>query len=86
MSRDDFLTFTTPTGLRTSSLPIDFTVLLTDTLESPATFLLTHFVARALREPRKVLFVGLSLAFEHYATVLKKNVSVFLLAVWAEAE
>ena len=87
MSRDDFLTFTSPSGIRTASLPADFCVLLTDTLESPATFLLTHFVGRALREPRKVVFVGVAQLFDHYATILKKNVRrAFVLStdLWTE--
>lgn len=75
MSRDDFLTFLTPSGARTASLPVDFAILLTDTLESPSTFLLTHFLARALREPRKVVLVGLSQGWDHYATILRKSVS-----------
>lgn len=61
--------------MRTTALPTDFCILLTDTLESPATFLLTHFVGRALRDGRKTVLVGLSRGMEHYATILRKSVS-----------
>lgn len=71
---DDFLSFATPQGIRTSSLPADFSILISDTLEAPATFLVTHFLARALREPRKAVLVGLSQTFDHYASILKKTV------------
>ncbi|KAL8292115.1 hypothetical protein RQP46_001581 [Phenoliferia psychrophenolica] len=54
-------------------LPPDLTVLITDTLESPGTFLLTQFVLRAVRDGRKTLLVGLAHPFEHYSAILKKN-------------
>lgn len=74
MSRDDFLTFALGQGVRTAALPADFSLLITDTLESPGTFLLTHFISRALRQPRKTLLVGFSHTFEHYSAILKKSV------------
>lgn len=75
MQRDDFLTFVAPgTSARTTALPNDFCMLITDTLESPATFLLTLLISRALRQPRNVVFVGLSDTFDHYAAICKKSV------------
>lgn len=94
MSRDEFLTFTTPTPsppspsvpsshhlprapavVRTSALPRDFGVLVTDTLESPATFLLTYFIGRAVRDGRRTVVVGVAQGLEHYTGILRKNVS-----------
>ncbi|GAA6057562.1 hypothetical protein JCM3770_000259 [Rhodotorula araucariae] len=92
MSRQsDFLTFTYPPSSSSSSLPSTtsalppaFSLLLTDTLDAPATFLLVQLVARALRplqagpgrriEPRRrVLVVGVRERDEYWAGVLKKN-------------
>ncbi|BGP40874.1 hypothetical protein JCM10449v2_004839 [Rhodotorula kratochvilovae] len=92
MSRQsDFLTFTYPPSSSssslpstTSSLPPAFSLLLTDTLDAPATFLLVQLVARALRPPlaeagrraekrRRVVLVGVREREEYWAGVLKKN-------------
>ncbi|GAA5917422.1 hypothetical protein JCM5296_003807 [Sporobolomyces johnsonii] len=80
MSRStDLLTFTTPTG-RTTALPPSFALVVTDTLESPAAFLLAHLIARALRPPpaegrkaRRVVLVGVRDREEHWASSLKKQ-------------
>ncbi|KDE06751.1 hypothetical protein MVLG_02947 [Microbotryum lychnidis-dioicae p1A1 Lamole] len=71
--RDDILTFLDPSGARTSSLPFDFCILITDTLQSPGLFLETHFIHRALREQRPVLLLGLSQGLSHYSSILRKN-------------
>jgi hypothetical protein len=76
MSKEDFLTFPSPLG-RSSRLPADLCILLTDTLESPSLFLLTHFLSRALRDGRRALVVGLGNSFDGYSAVLKKAVRIF---------
>ena len=76
MSLEDFLTFRAPPR---PTLPNDFTLLLTDTLESPSTFLLTYFIARELRsefEKRRVVLIGLGEGVEGYTSLLRKNVSL----------
>lgn len=87
----DFLTFTLPPSPHsslpstTSALPPDFSLLLTDTLDAPATFLIVQLVARALRpaqpEPgrraekrRRVVVVGVREREDHWAGTLKKHV------------
>ncbi|TNY19421.1 hypothetical protein DMC30DRAFT_400429 [Rhodotorula diobovata] len=86
----DFLTFTLPPSPHsslpstTSALPPDFSLLLTDTLDAPATFLIVQLVARALRpaqpEPgrraekrRRVVVVGVREREDHWAGTLKKH-------------
>lgn len=76
----DFLTFTTETGARSESLPVDLFIIITDTLQSPAPFLITHFISRSLRENRKTLLVGLKDSLDQYTAVLKKTVSYSLLS------
>ncbi|KAK4057322.1 hypothetical protein OIO90_001819 [Microbotryomycetes sp. JL221] len=74
MQRDDVLTFVAPdTGIRTSALPLDFSVLITDAIESPATFLLTLFVTRTIRHGRNVIMVGLGDTLDHYTAICKKG-------------
>ncbi|KAM0789383.1 hypothetical protein ACM66B_000212 [Microbotryomycetes sp. NB124-2] len=74
MQRDDVLTFVSPdTGQRSTALPFDFCVLVTDAIESPATFLLTLFVTRSLRHGRPVIFVGLHDTLEHYSAICRKS-------------
>ncbi|GAA5890552.1 hypothetical protein JCM8208_004912 [Rhodotorula glutinis] len=91
----DFLTFTLPASpLSPSSLPStstalppDLSLLLTDTLDAPATFLLVQLVARALRPavpgpgrkrargegPRRVMLVGVREREEYWAATLRKQ-------------
>lgn len=76
--KEGFLTFLSPTGIRSSSLPQEFFLLLTDSLESPATFLLSHFIAKSLKEGRKSILIGSSYPFDHYAAILKKSVEFHL--------
>ncbi|SCV69771.1 BQ2448_1165 [Microbotryum intermedium] len=71
--RDDFLTFLNPSGVRTSALPIEFCILITDTLQSPGLFIETHLIHRALRDQRSVLLLGLSQGLNHYSSILRKN-------------
>ncbi|KAI5481180.1 UPF0405 domain protein [Pseudohyphozyma bogoriensis] len=74
MSRqDDFLTFLAPSGIRSSALPAGLFLLITDALEAPGTFLLSHFVAKAVRDGRRTVFLGLSQSFDHYSAILKKT-------------
>lgn len=51
----DFLTFplASTSTVRTPALPPSFSLLITDTLESPASFLLVHYLTKSLR--REVL-------------------------------
>ncbi|KAK4048193.1 hypothetical protein OIV83_004898 [Microbotryomycetes sp. JL201] len=60
-------------GARSTALPFDFCVLVTDALDSPATFLLTLFVTRSLRNCRPVIFVGLGDTFEQYNAICRKS-------------
>lgn len=80
MSRDEFLTFSTGSNARTAQLPRDLQLLITDTLESPGTFLLTYFIAKALRHKvkRNVVFVGVSNDLEGLESILKKMVSFWI--------
>lgn len=74
----EFLSFLSPSGGRTSALPPDLCALIVDTVQAPATFLLTNFLAKALRNspPRQSTLLGLAHTFEHYEAILKKNVSL----------
>ena len=72
----DWLSFLTPSGTRTTALPADLCALILDTVQAPATFLLTNFLARALRQSpaRHSTLVGLAHTLDHYEAILKKNV------------
>ncbi|GAA5848250.1 hypothetical protein JCM9279_000990 [Rhodotorula babjevae] len=91
----DFLTFTLPASPSSASslpststaLPPDFSLLLTDTLDAPATFLLVQLVARALRPavpeperararaegPRRVVLVGVREREQYWGATLRKH-------------
>ncbi|GAA5924257.1 hypothetical protein JCM3775_005638 [Rhodotorula graminis] len=91
----DFLTFTLPASPTSSSslpststaLPPDLSLLLTDTLDAPATFLLVQLVVRALRPavpeparararaagPRRVVLVGVREREEYWGATLRKH-------------
>jgi len=72
----DWLTFLTPSGARSSALPADLCALIVDTVQAPATFLLTNLLAKALRQSpaRQSTLVGLAHTLDHYDAILKKNV------------
>ncbi len=72
----EWLSFLTPSGTRTTALPADLCALIVDTVQAPATFLLTNFLAKALRQSpaRQSTLVGLAHTLDHYEAILKKNV------------
>ena len=83
MSLEDFLTFRLPPSAPAPTLPPSFTLVLTDTLESPGTFLLTYFISKELRSTelgrkRGVLLLGLGEGVLGYERVLKKTVGAFV--------
>lgn len=57
-----------------ASLPPGLSLLITDTLASPGTFLLTHFLARGLKEGRNCVLLSFRDVVAHYEGILKKNV------------
>lgn len=74
--------------ISSSSLPPDSSLLVTDTLDSPAHFLLLQLVSNALRpsgagrgalreldERRRVVILGVKEREEYWASLLKKSVS-----------
>lgn len=95
-SRPDFLSFThtstsspSSSSQPTSSLPANASLLVTDTLDAPASFVLVQLVAHALRPAaaaaapgggsgaagkRRVVVLGVRERDEYWTAVLKKNV------------
>lgn len=66
--------FRQPDGSESPLLPPDLTLLISDTLESPATFLIVQHLALALKAKRPCVLVGLAQSFEYYTAVLRKQV------------
>lgn len=69
-----------------ASLPPGLSVLITDTLASPGTFLLTHFLARGLKEGRNCVLLSFRDVVAHYEGILKKNVRRHFHAVLGQAQ
>ena len=100
----DFLTFALPASPSSSSslpststsLPPDLSLLLTETLDAPATFLLVQLVARALRPaqpelgrgtarregPRRVVLVGVREREQYWGATLRKHVRRLSQYIW----
>jgi hypothetical protein len=66
--------FRQPDGSESPLLPPGLSLLISDTLESPATFLLVQHLALALKARRPCVLVGLAQSFEYYTAVLRKQV------------
>lgn len=74
-----FLSFRSPSDSTSSLLlPASYSVLITDTLPSPGTFLLTYFISKYLRDQTgqagNVVLIGGKGDMEAYAGILRKNV------------
>ena len=66
--------FRQPDGSESPLLPPELSLLISDTLESPATFLVVQHLALALKARRPCVLVGLAQSFEYYTAVLRKQV------------
>lgn len=63
------------THQRSTALPAELTCLVTDTLACSATFILTHFLSRTLRESKRpVVLVSLSQSLIRYTAICRKAV------------
>lgn len=65
--------FRQPDGSESPLLPQELSLLISDTLESPATFLVVQHLALALKARRPCVLVGLAQSFEYYTAVLRKQ-------------
>lgn len=61
-------------GSETALLPRELSMLISDCLEAPATFLLVQHIAQALKNKRKCILFGLSQSFDYYNAILRKQV------------
>lgn len=75
-SIDDVLAFRAPNGAPTSILPPRLAMLVLDTLEAPADFLIVHLLSRAFKQGRNCCLVACSKDKDYYNAVLKKHVCV----------
>lgn len=63
-------------GTESTQIPPELSLLISDCLEAPATFLVVQHLAAALKAKRRCLIVGLSNGFDYYNAVLRKQVSI----------
>lgn len=61
-------------GTQSALLPRELTMLISDCLEAPATFLIVQHVAQATKAKRKCILFGLSQSFDYYNAILRKQV------------
>lgn len=66
--------FTNQDGTISAAIPPELALLISDSLEAPATFLLVEQLAAALKSKRKCILVGTAQSFEHYAALGRKQV------------
>ena len=59
---------------RTTQIPAGEGLLVTDTLAAPGTFVLSHHLARALRDGRPAVLLSFNQPRSHYAQILQKAV------------
>ncbi|KAK9900063.1 hypothetical protein P389DRAFT_192359 [Cystobasidium minutum MCA 4210] len=65
--------FQQPDGSESPLLPRELTMLISDCLEAPATFLIVQQVAQALKAKRKCVILGLYQSFDYYNAILRKQ-------------
>lgn len=70
--------FEQPDGSESPVLPPGLSLVVSDSLEAPATFLVVQHVALALKAKRRCVLVGLANSFDYYTAVLRKQVRSLL--------
>jgi len=68
------LSFRQADGSDSPRLPLDLALLISDSLEAPATFLLVQQLSLALKAKRRCIVVGVANSFDYYAALLRKQV------------
>ena len=68
------LLFQQQDGTESPALPSELALLISDTLDSPATFLVVQHIAIALKAKRRCILVGLAQSLDYYTAVLRKQV------------
>lgn len=72
---DELVTFDGPSAhRRTTQIPAGEGVIVTDTLLASGTFVLSHHLARALRDGRPAVLLSFVQPRSHYAQILQKAV------------
>ena len=66
--------FEQPDGSESPVLSPGLSLVVSDSLEAPATFLVVQHVALALKAKRRCVLVGLANSFDYYTAVLRKQV------------
>jgi hypothetical protein len=64
-----------PDGSESPVLPPGLALVVSDSLEAPATFLIVQHVSLALKAKRRCVLVGLANSLEYYTAVLRKQVN-----------
>lgn len=66
--------FEQPDGSESPLIPPGLSIVVSDSLEAAALFLVVQHVALALKAKRRCVLVGLANSYEHYTSVLRKQV------------
>jgi hypothetical protein len=75
LDMDFFVVHDAETRQRSTSLPPELSLIVTDTLACSATFVLTTFLCRTLREPKRpIVLVSLSQTLSRYTAICRKAV------------
>merc|ERR1711939_1137097 len=65
--------FTHTDGSESPLIPFELAMLISDSLEAPATFLIVEQLSLALKAKRRCILVGTAQSFDHYAALLRKQ-------------
>lgn len=69
------LLFLQSDGSESALLPAELSLVISDSIQAPATFLVVHQMALAIKAKRPCIVLGAAQSFEYYTALLRKQVS-----------